>query len=213
MLLLDHGVFYEFIPINKIREGIKEAIPIEDTKLNTKYAIVISTTGGLWRYLIGDVIEFLTLNPYRIKLVGRIKNCINTFGEELMVHNTESALQITTQKFNCQISEYTVAPIFINKDSAGHQWLIEFKKRPNDMNQFINHLDDTLKKINSDYAAKRYKNLILKEPTIVHLQKNCFYQWLKKKKKLGGQNKIPRLYESRDIAKELLAINQSLKGK
>ena len=209
LLLINHGIFYEFIEVNKLNNSEKNIINIENVQLDINYAIIISTNSGLWRYMIGDVIKFTSINPYRIKIVGRTKSFINTFGEELMVHNTDKAILETCKKLGCQIIEYTVAPIYISAKSGGHQWFIEFEKKPENLTDFINVLDKNLTSINSDYAAKRFKNLILKKPEIICLENNEFYIWLKNNNRLGGQIKIPRLNNDRMFAEEILSIHRS----
>ena len=213
LLMLNYGIFYEFIPMIKYRQGKYDAISLENVKLNTSYALVISTNSGLWRYLIGDVIEFTTLLPFRIKIIGRTKSYINTFGEELMIHNTDTAINKSCEKYNCSIVDYSVAPIFIDKNSGGHQWFIEFSKKPSDINLFIKEIDSQIKKINSDYEAKRQKNLILKFPELVVIDNNEFYLWLKEHKRLGGQYKIPRLSENRKFAESILDIKKKFSTK
>ena len=213
LLMLNYGIFYEFIPMQKYLQEKYDAITLEDVKLNTNYALVISTNAGLWRYLIGDVIQFVSLFPFRIKITGRTKSYINTFGEELMIHNTDTAINKSCEKYNCCIVDYSVAPIFIDKNSGGHQWFIEFSKKPLDVNLFMQELDSQIKKINSDYEAKRQKNLILKFPELVVLDNNEFYIWLKKNKKLGGQYKIPRLSENRRFAESILEIKKKFSTK
>ena len=206
LLMLDYGIYYEFINMKKFKKGIKETTLLEDVKLNTNYALVISTNGGLWRYLIGDVICFNSLNPFRIKIIGRTKSFLNAFGEELVIENTDKALLKVCKKHNAMIKEYTVAPIFINECSGGHQWLIEFSKEPQDINKFRTDLDRDLQELNSDYAAKRNQNLLLNIPEIIIIQNNEFYKWLKRKKRLGGQYKIPRLCNDRKIIEEIIAL-------
>ncbi len=207
LLMLDYGIFYEFIPMKKYKKGIREATPLKDVELNTNYALVISTNGGLWRYLIGDVVRFTTIKPYRIKITGRTKSFLNTFGEELVVENTDSALLTACSKYNASVKDYTVAPLLIDKDSGGHQWFIEFTKKPKDIDLFKQELDNQLKDLNSDYATKRTRNLILNPPKIILIQNNEFYKWLKQNNRLGGQYKIPRLSNNRKIADELLALH------
>jgi len=206
LLMLDYGIFYEFIPMEKFSIGIMEPINLKDVELNKKYTIVISTNGGLWRYLIGDIIEFTTLYPFRIKISGRTKNCINTFGEELMVHNTDTAILNSCNKHNCSIRDYTVAPIYISENSGGHQWYIEFEQPPKNTEKFMQDLDKNLQNLNSDYQAKRTKNLILKFPELVEIKNNEFYKWLSDNNRLGGQFKVPRLSENREIADYLLGL-------
>ena len=209
LLMLNYGIFYEFIPMEQYRQGKKNAINLSEVKLNKQYALVITTNGGLWRYLIGDVIEFTTLTPFRIKILGRTKSYINTFGEELMVHNTDTAIKKSCAKYNCSITDYTVAPIFIDNNSGGHQWFIEFSKKPLNLKLFMKEIDCQLKQLNTDYEAKRTDNLIIKFPELVVIENNEFYFWLKENDRLGGQYKIPRLSANRDIAERLISIKRS----
>ena len=209
LLMLDYGIFYEFIPLNSINEYDEENIvSLEEIELYINYAIVISTNAGLWRYKIGDTIEFTCKNPYRIKVTGRIKHHINAFGEELIIDNAENALSKVLNKTNSEIVDYTAAPIFMeNKNEGAHEWMIEFKKNPKNIEEFTFLLDKELKKQNSDYEAKRYKNLTLNFPKINIAKKGLFYNWLKKNNKLGGQHKIPRLSNERTFIEELKKMN------
>ena len=205
LLMLDYGIFYEFIPVNGSES---EIVSLADVKLNTNYEMVITTNSGLWRYKIGDTIKFTCLNPYRVKVTGRTKHFINVFGEELVVENAEMALSKTTQLTKSEISNYTVGPIFMSDKTKGsHEWIIEFSKEPDDMNKFTEILDLSLQSLNSDYEAKRYKDSTLELPKIIKGRKNLFYDWLRSRNKLGGQNKIPRLSNSREYVEELLGIN------
>jgi len=207
LLMLDYGIFYEFIPMDKFNGEHSEVIPLSKVKLNTNYAIVITTNGGLWRYLIGDTIKFTSLDPHKIRITGRTKHFINVFGEELIVENAEDALKQACLKTNAEISEYTVAPIFMTEEESGsHEWLIEFSKAPDSINYFTELLDNALKSINSDYEAKRYNNMTLTIPKVNVASKGLFYNWLKFKGKLGGQHKVPRLSNSRKHLEELLEI-------
>jgi len=206
LLMLDYGIFYEFIPISNYKKGMLEAIPLKEVQLNIDYVLVISTNGGLWRYLIGDVIRFTTLSPFRIKIIGRTKSFLNAFGEELVVENTDKALLAACNVCTASIKDYTVSPIFIDDSSGGHQWFIEFSKEPEDIEFFKQELDKNLKALNSDYAAKRTKNLILNPPEIILIQNNEFYTWLKQNNRLGGQYKVPRLNNDRTITDEILAL-------
>ena len=209
LLMLDYGIFYEFIPMEEYNKGIQNTIDLSEVELENNYAVVISTNGGLWRYLIGDVIKFTSIFPFRIKIVGRTNNCINTFGEELMIHNTDTAISKSCKKHNCSIADYTVAPIFINNSSGGHQWFIEFIRKPLEMDLFMKELDNEIKKLNSDYEAKRNDNIILKFPELIIIENNEFYLWQKENNRLGGQYKIPRLNETRKIAEEIISITRS----
>ena len=207
LLMLDYGIFYEFIPMNEFDAENSNAIPLSQVKLNTNYAMVITTNGGLWRYLIGDTVKFTSLEPYRIRITGRTKHFINVFGEELIIENAEDALNQACLKTGAEILEYTVAPIFMNIDkSGGHEWLIEFKKQPKSISYFTELLDNALKAINSDYEAKRYNNMTLAMPKINIAREGLFYEWLKQQGKLGGQHKVPRLSNSRKHLEELLAL-------
>lgn len=207
LLMLDYGIFYEFIPMDKYEGENSKTIPLSEVKKGINYAILITTNSGLWRYLIGDTVKFTATDPYRIKITGRTKHFINAFGEELIIENAEEGLKMACEKTNAIIKEYTVAPIFMEgTKSGGHEWIIEFVEAPESVSFFTEILDDTLKAINSDYEAKRYKNMTLMLPKIHSVHKGFFYEWLKKKNKLGGQNKIPRLSNSRDFVDELLKI-------
>ncbi|MDA8547222.1 GH3 auxin-responsive promoter family protein [Flavobacteriaceae bacterium] len=205
LLMLDYGIFYEFIPTSQSEQDI---ISLADVKLNVNYAMVITTNSGLWRYKIGDTIKFTCLNPFRIKVTGRTKHFINVFGEELVVENAEKALSMTCELTKCEISNYTVGPIFMGSKTKGsHEWLIEFEKKPDDVNKFMEILDLNLQRLNSDYEAKRYKSSTLEIPKIQVARKNLFYDWLASKNKLGGQNKVPRLSNSREYLDELINLN------
>ena len=204
LLMLDYGIFYEFIPIH----NTDKIIPLSEVELNINYAIVITTNSGLWRYKIGDTVKFTSLNPYRIKVTGRTKHFINAFGEELIIENAENALAKTAEKNNCKVREYTAAPIYMSSDKTGtHEWLIEFSENPKDLEKFIKTLDENLKNMNSDYEAKRHKDSTMKMPKVIIARPNLFYDWLSSKNKLGGQNKIPRLSNSREFLDELISLN------
>ncbi len=208
LLMLDIGVFYEFIPLSELDKKHPETLMVGDLELGKTYALAISTNGGLWRYLIGDTLEITCLKPLRVKIAGRTKHFINVFGEELMVGNTDKALEIALEKNQASINDYTVCPIFIDsKNKGGHEWLIEFEKEPENLGKFTRDLDDALKTLNSDYEAKRYRDMVLSLPKINIARKNLFYDWLKSKNKLGGQNKVPRLSNSREYLDNLLKIN------
>ena len=207
LLMLDYGIFYEFIPMDQFEGENSETIPLSQVKRNQNYALVITTNGGLWRYLIGDTIKFTSLNPYRIRITGRTKHFINVFGEELIIENAENALKKACLKTACEVSEYTVAPIFMNGNrNGGHEWIIEFRKKPESIDYFTEILDNALKAINSDYEAKRYNNLTLAMPKINVAEEGLFYDWLKQNGKLGGQHKVPRLSNSRKHLEELLKL-------
>ena len=205
--MLDYGIFYEFIPLDEFNKGNKEAICLHEVTLNTPYVLVISTNSGLWRYIIGDTIRFTSVDPYRIKLVGRTHSYLNAVGEELMVENTDEALRICAFKHNCTISNYIVAPFFVKEGVAVHKWIIEFIKEPQSKNDFMVDLDDSLKRINSDYESKRYKNYLLLFPELIDVKKGLFYKWLSKNNRLGGQFKVPRLDNSSKIFKDILQVD------
>ena len=208
LLMLDYGIFYEFIPMDKYDGENSIAIPLSKVKLHKNYAMVITTNGGLWRYLIGDTVEFTSLNPYRIRVTGRTKHFINVFGEELMVENVEKAMQHACLLTSALVLDYTVAPIFMSLNSkGGHEWMIEFKKQPENIEYFTELLDNALKSVNSDYEAKRYHNLTLAMPKINVAKPGLFYSWLKKRGKLGGQHKVPRLSNTREFMEELLEMS------
>ncbi len=210
LLVLDYGIFYEFIPFDKLDGGNYKALTIAEVEKNKNYAMVISTNGGLWRYLIGDTVKFTSLYPHKIKITGRIKHYINVFGEELMVDNVEEALKIATRKTNSAIADYTVAPVFMDEHKKGrHQWAIEFVKPPKDLEYFTDLLDNALKSVNSDYEAKRYKDLTLQKLKINVVKPGIFYCWLQKRGKLGGQHKVPRLSNDREILEEILKLNEA----
>jgi len=209
LLMLDYGIFYEFIPMDQYDNTKSKTINLSEVTLNQNYALVISTNAGLWRYIIGDTIKFTSLEPYRIKITGRTKHYINAFGEELIIENAELALKKACSQTNSIVNEYTVAPIFMNKGKTGsHEWLIEFENTPLDLSKFKQILDKTLQDLNSDYEAKRYKNLTLTLPVITLANKNQFHKWLKSKNKLGGQHKIPRLYNDRTFIEEIKNLNK-----
>lgn len=213
LLLLDYGIFYEFIPLEDINKENPTTICLTDIELNKNYAILISTNSGLWRYLIGDTVMFTSSSPYKLIITGRTKHFINAFGEELMVHNTDKALAAACQATQAKICEYTLAPVYISaKEKGKHQWLIEFEEMPNSMDLFCELLDKNLKDANSDYEAKRYKNITLDKPEIILAQNGLFYRWLKIKGKLGGQHKVPRLSNSREYIEPLLLLNQQNEG-
>jgi hypothetical protein len=207
LLMLDYGIFYEFIPMDTFGKEDQKVIPLSEVEIGKNYALVITTNSGLWRYLIGDTIRFTSLNPFRIKVTGRTKHHINVFGEELMVENTDSALAKTCATLNCEILDYTVAPIFMEgKEKGAHEWIIEFKKYPASIENFTELLDKNLQQVNSDYEAKRFNNMTLNKLVLHVAKENLFYNWLKKNDKLGGQHKIPRLSNSRNYLEILLKL-------
>lgn len=208
LLMLDYGIFYEFIPMDTFGTPNQKIIRLADVELFKNYAIVITTNSGLWRYLIGDTVRFTSLNPYRIRVSGRTKHHINVFGEELMVENTDQAIAKACQLTQTEVVDYTVAPIFMEgKEKGAHEWMIEFKQNPSDLAQFQKIVDDTLQSLNSDYEAKRHNNMTL-NPLVINLARpQLFYDWLKERDKLGGQHKIPRLSNQREYLEQLKALN------
>ena len=208
LLMLDYGIFYEFIPMEAYGLSDQKVLPLWEVEVNKNYAIIITTNSGLWRYKIGDTVRFTSTNPYRIKITGRTKHHINVFGEELIIENAEEALKNSCQKTGAEIIDYTAAPIFMSRNEKGaHEWIIEFRKAPEEIQYFTEVLDNALKSLNSDYEAKRYNSLTLKMPKVHMARKNLFYDWLKSKGKLGGQHKIPRLSNERAYLDELLEMN------
>ncbi|MFN4122337.1 MAG: GH3 auxin-responsive promoter family protein [Flavobacteriales bacterium] len=207
LLMLDYGIFYEFVPMDGSGYNPENAISLEDVALDTNYALLISTNGGLWRYMIGDTIQFTSLNPFRIKITGRTKHFINTFGEELIVDNAEKGLEIACEKTAATIKEYTAGPIYMKgSDNGAHEWLIEFERPPENLDYFTEVLDNALKTLNSDYEAKRYKDITLRKPIVRKLEEGSFYNWMKIRGKLGGQNKVPRLSNDRKYLDEILEM-------
>ncbi|WP_178985937.1 GH3 auxin-responsive promoter family protein [Winogradskyella helgolandensis] len=209
LLMLDYGIFYEFIPMTSYGTEEQKVIPLGDVKLNTNYAVIITTNAGLWRYKIGDTIRFVSLSPHRIKVTGRTKHHINAFGEELIIENAEEAFKNVCKRTASEIVDYTAAPIFMEgKEKGAHEWIIEFKTPPVNMSHFEELFDDSLKSLNSDYEAKRLNNMTLNKPKIHSARPNLFYDWLKENDKLGGQHKVPRLSNSRTYLDALLQLNQ-----
>lgn len=207
LLFLDHGIFYEFMPMEEYGKEEPQTIGLKDVELDKLYAPVISTNGGLWRYLIGDTITFTSLTPFRIKVSGRLKLFINAFGEELIIENAEKAMAEACKETDAIVIDYTAGPIYFSDNGNGaHEWLVEFEKEPNNITQFSTVLDEALKKQNSDYEAKRYKGIALREPLVRPLPNGHFNKWLKTKNKLGGQHKVPRLSNDRKILEEILCL-------
>jgi hypothetical protein len=205
LLMLDYGIFYEFIPLGEDDSAI---IPLAQVELGKRYTIVITTNGGLWRYKIGDVVKFTSLTPYRIQIAGRTKHYINAFGEELVVENADRAIEVAAQQCAVEVVDYTAAPIFMEGKQKGcHQWIIEFKSPPRELDLFQATLDKELKKLNSDYEAKRYKDMTMVSPKVTLAKQGLFYRWLEQKKKLGGQHKVPRLSNDRKLMDVLLKMN------
>lgn len=207
LLLLDHGVYYEFVPAEDSESENPKAITLNEVELGKNYALIISTNAGLWRYKIGDTVKFTSISPYRIKISGRTKHFINAFGEEVIVENADYAIGQACLKTNAIITDFTAAPVYISENQkGGHEWLIEFEQQPSDFEAFKNILDESLRQINSDYDAKRYMDIALIAPKIHILPKGTFYGWLKKKNKLGGQHKVPRLSNHREYVEDILQM-------
>ncbi|HET9430567.1 MAG TPA: GH3 auxin-responsive promoter family protein, partial [Chitinophagaceae bacterium] len=207
LLFTDHGIFMEFMPVNEYGKNNPQTIGLQDVELGRNYALIISTNGGLWRYLVGDTIQFTSLEPYRVNVSGRLKHYINAFGEELIVDNTDKAIAMASEKTGVVVNDYTAAPIYFSDSSNGaHEWLVEFENEPDDIGRFTTELDQALKSINSDYEAKRHKDIALRLPILHALKKGTFNEWLRKKGKLGGQHKVPRLSNERKYLDEILEL-------
>lgn len=210
LLMLDYGIFYEFVPVEELEKESPQALRLNEVELNRNYAMVISTNAGLWRYNIGDTIRFTSLSPYRIRISGRTKHFMNAFGEEVIVENAEAAITKACEATGAIISNFTAAPVYINEGTKGtHQWVVEFKKAPGSLQEFTNVLDRSLREINSDYDAKRAHDLALVLPQVNEVPPGTFYNWMKYRGKLGGQNKVPRLSNSREYVEEILAMTAS----
>jgi hypothetical protein len=208
LLFTEHGIFYEFMPVEEYRKEKPRTVGLNQVVTGKNYALIISTTGGLWRYLIGDTITFTSINPYKIKVSGRLKHYMNAFGEEVIIDNSDKAIAVACEKTNALVSDYTAAPVYFSENSNGaHEWLIEFEKAPENITAFTYELDNALKEINSDYEAKRHRDIALRLPIIHVLPKGSFNEWLKSKGKLGGQHKVPRLSNERTILEEVLSVN------
>ncbi len=211
LLFLEHGIFYEFMPVEEYGKAEPKTIGLKDVEVDKNYALVISTNGGLWRYLVGDTIAFTSLYPFKIRVTGRLKHYINAFGEELIVDNTDKAIAIASEKCNVVVNDYTAAPIYFSDNSNGaHEWLIEFENNPANLNEFAYELDCALKNLNSDYEAKRHKDIALRMPVIHAVQKTVFTNWLRSKGKLGGQHKIPRLSNERVYIEEMKTMIEKI---
>lgn len=208
LLMLDYGIFYEFIPMDTYGTSSQTIIPLSEVEIHKNYAVVITTNSGLWRYKIGDTVRFTSINPYRIRVSGRTKHHINVFGEELIIENADVALGIAAKETQSEIKDYTAAPIFMKgREKGAHEWIIEFKNPPSNIADFNVKLDDALRSVNSDYDAKRFNNTTLNAPVIHAARQHLFYDWLKQNDKLGGQHKVPRLSNKRDFVDELLKLN------
>ncbi len=209
LLMVDYGVFYEFIPLEELGTDNPHVVPLADVELNRNYAMVISTSCGLWRYLIGDTVKFTSKHPYKFLITGRTKHYINAFGEELMVDNAEQGLAKACEATGAQVVDYSAAPVFMDAHAkCRHQWLIEFAVMPDSLEKFSRVLDISLQQINSDYEAKRYKSITLQPLEVIVAKPNLFHDWLKEKGKLGGQHKVPRLSNTREYLEEMLSLNR-----
>ena len=207
LLMLDYGIYYEFLPMEDIHAESPKTLGLDQVELNKNYALIISTNAGLWRYMIGDTIKFTCLSPHRIQITGRTKHFINAFGEELIIDNAEKGLSRACSETGAIIRDYTACPIYFKgNDAGGHEWIIEFEKKPDDIERFTNVLDETLRSVNSDYDAKRYKDMALLRPTIHVAVDGVFYNWMKNRGKLGGQHKVPRLANDRIYVDEILKM-------
>ncbi len=208
LLMLDYGIFYEFLPVSSLHDTSK-AVPLEGVRTGENYALIISSCNGLWRYQIGDTVEFTSTSPYKFKITGRTKHFINAFGEEIIIDNAETALHEACEATGARISDYTAGPVYMGDRSQGsHQWLVEFSREPESLDQFTELLDKGLQRVNSDYEAKRFKNTTLLSPTLTPLPEGTFYRWMQSRGKVGGQNKVPRLYNDRTYLDQLLALRE-----
>jgi phenylacetate-coenzyme A ligase PaaK-like adenylate-forming protein len=207
LLMLDYGIFYEFIPMEEIEKEHPKTLTLGEVELHKNYAIIISTNAGLWRYKIGDTVKFTSKTPYRIKISGRTKHFINAFGEELIIENAEQAITRACEATGAILTDYTAAPVYMNNRQQGcHEWLIEFSQEPDNQEVFNKILDETLRENNSDYDAKRYKDMVLTPPKVTVVPKETFYAWMRNRGKLGGQHKVPRLSNSREFVEEILEV-------
>jgi hypothetical protein len=206
LLFPDHGIFMEFMPVEEYGKEDPQTIGLADVEIGRNYALVISTNGGLWRYCIGDTVQFTSLRPFRIKVSGRIKHYINAFGEELIIDNTDRAIRMACEQTGAMVNDYTAAPVYFDTTGNGaHEWLVEFEKEPSNLEHFVYELDTALKQLNSDYEAKRHKDIALRAPVLKSIKKGSFANWLKWKGKLGGQHKVPRLSNTRTYIDEILS--------
>ncbi|GAA4320997.1 GH3 auxin-responsive promoter family protein [Mucilaginibacter gynuensis] len=211
LLMLDYGIIYEFLPVEHLHDENPHTLTLDEVELDKNYALIISTNAGLWRYMIGDTIRFTNLSPFRIQITGRTKHYINAFGEEVIIDNAERALEEACKNTGAIIRDYTAGPVYFDAKSCGaHEWIIEFVKKPAEFERFVDILDETLRKINSDYDAKRFKDMALRRPVIHRAPENTFFYWMKEKGKLGGQNKVPRLANNREYLDSLLRIMEAV---
>ncbi len=210
LLMLDYGIFYEFVPLDELNSNSPRAVPLSEVQLNRNYAMVITTNAGLWRYLIGDTVRFTCASPYRIRISGRTRHFINVFGEELMVENAEAAIARACQLTGATIDNFTAGPVYLDaRRKGGHEWIIEFIRQPTSLDEFVRILDESLRQLNSDYDAKRSHDLALMSPRVHCARPGTFYNWLKSKGKLGGQNKVPRLCNNREYVDDILRMMQT----
>lgn len=208
MLMIDYDVFYEFVPMEEVGKEKPKAYCLEEVEINKNYAMLISTSSGLWRYMIGDTVKFTSKKPYKFVITGRTKHFINAFGEEIIIDNAEKGLAKACKETGAQVNEYTAAPVFMDTEGKGrHQWLIEFSIMPNDISKFAKVLDETLQEVNSDYEAKRHKSIALEQLELIVARPDLFHDWMAKRGKLGGQNKVPRLSNNREHIEDLLQMN------
>ncbi|MDN3580655.1 GH3 auxin-responsive promoter family protein [Mucilaginibacter flavus] len=207
LLMLDYGIFYEFLPLENLHQENPQTLTLDEVELDKNYALIISTNAGLWRYMIGDTIKFSSLSPYRIRVTGRTKHFINAFGEELIIDNAEQALAEACHQTGAVIREYTAAPVYFSNNECGaHEWIIEFERKPAEFERFVDLLDETLRRINSDYDAKRFKDMALRRPIVRRAPEGTFFNWMKEKGKLGGQHKVPRLANDREYVDSILKV-------
>ncbi len=210
LLFTDHGSFMEFMPVHEYGKKDPQTIGLHEVEIGRNYALIISTNGGLWRYMLGDTVQFTSLKPFRIKVSGRLKHYMNAFGEEVIVDNSDKAIAIASEKTGAVVNDYTAAPVYFSEGSNGaHEWLVEFEKVPASLEDFTKELDIALKNINSDYEAKRHKSIALRMPIIHAIKKGTFAEWLRSKGKLGGQHKVPRLSNERRFVEDILIITKS----
>jgi hypothetical protein len=207
LLMLDYGIYYEFLPLENLEDENPKTLALDEVELYKNYAIIISTNGGLWRYMIGDTVQFTSVYPFRIKITGRTKHFINAFGEEVIIDNAERAISQACKSTGAKFKDYTACPIYFKGcDVGGHEWIIEFDTQPNNFEMFVDVLDNTLREVNSDYDAKRFKDMALRRPQVHNAAQGTFYNWLKAKGKLGGQHKVPRLANDRKYVEEILNV-------
>jgi hypothetical protein len=209
LLMLDYGIFYEFLPLEKLYDDQPDTLTLDQVEMDKNYALIITTNAGLWRYIIGDTVRFTSLSPYRIKITGRTKHFINAFGEEVIIDNAERALKEACSKTGAIIRDYTAGPVYFNGNDCGaHEWIIEFEKKPAEFDRFVDLLDETLRMVNSDYDAKRFKDMALRRPIVKIAPEGTFFRWMKEKGKLGGQNKVPRLANNREYIDHIIKLTE-----